>query len=64
MVEFALTKRQQALRDMARKFAIEEIIPVADAGDREPDPAKSFNWEVIRKANKLGLRTLSVPKDS
>ncbi len=63
MVEFALSKRQIALRDKARKFAIEEMIPVAEAGDREPDPAKSFNWDVIRKADKLGLRTLSVPKE-
>jgi len=63
MVEFALSKRQIALRDKARKFAIEEMIPVAEIGDREPDPAKSFNWELIRKADKLGLRTLSVPKE-
>jgi alkylation response protein AidB-like acyl-CoA dehydrogenase len=63
MVDFALTKRQIALRDKARKFAIEEIIPVAEAGDREPDPAKSFNWDVIRRADKLGLRTLSVPEE-
>ncbi len=63
MVEFSLTKRQMALRDKARKFAIEEMIPVAEVGDREPDPAKSFNWELIRKADKLGLRTLSVPKE-
>ncbi len=63
MVEFALSKRQVALRDKARKFAIEEMIPVAEIGDREPDPAKSFNWELIRKADKLGLRTLSVPKN-
>lgn len=63
MVDFTLTKRQAALRDKARKFAIEEIIPVADAGDREPDPAKSFNWDIIRKADKAGLRTLSIPKE-
>jgi len=63
MVEFSLTKRQLALRDKARKFAIEEMIPVAEVGDREPDPAKSFNWELIRKADKQGLRTLSVPKE-
>jgi alkylation response protein AidB-like acyl-CoA dehydrogenase len=63
MVEFTLTKRQLALRDKARKFAIEEMIPVAEIGDREPDPAKSFNWELIRKADKLGLRTLSVPEE-
>lgn len=64
MVDFRLTDQQLMLRDMARKFAKEEIVPVRAQLDREPDPKKGFSWELLRKADKLGLRTLTLsPED-
>jgi alkylation response protein AidB-like acyl-CoA dehydrogenase len=63
MVDFTLSDRQKELRQIAMDFATRSVIPVADAGDREPDPAKSFNWDLIREGSRLGLRTLSVPKE-
>ncbi len=63
MVNFALTERQKELRQIGMDFATRSVIPVADEGDREPDPAKSFNWDLIREGSRLGLRTLSVPKE-
>ncbi len=51
------------LRDLARKFAQEEMVPVRAALDREPDPKKGFSWELLRKADKVGLRTLSLKEE-
>src|SRR3546814_10282677 len=34
----------------------------AEIGDLEPDPAKSFNWDLVREASRRGLRTLTIPK--
>jgi acyl-CoA dehydrogenase len=63
MVDFKLTEQQVKLRDLARKFVREEIIPVRAELDREPDPHKGFSWDLIRKADEVGLRTLSLKKE-
>lgn len=58
MIDFQLTEEQIALRDKARKFALEEILPVAKKYDRSGE----FPHEVIEKAFKAGLMNLAVPK--
>ena len=63
MVDFQLTPRQMELRDTAKRFATEVMIPAAETADRIQDPEDSFNWEVIREGSKRGLRTLTVPKE-
>ncbi|MDP6088314.1 MAG: acyl-CoA dehydrogenase family protein [Nitrospinota bacterium] len=63
MVDFKLTGQQIMLRDLARKFVQEEVIPVRADLDREPDPTKGFSWELLRKADKVGLRTLSLKEE-
>lgn len=63
MVDFTVTARQKQLREIAMNFAIKEVIPVCERMDRVPEPDKAFDWELVRKASKLGLRTLSVPKE-
>ena len=63
MIDFALTPRQRELREIASNFAIQHIIPAAERGDLEPDPARAFNWDLIREGSRLGLRTLSVPQE-
>ncbi|MFL2654992.1 MAG: acyl-CoA dehydrogenase family protein [Alphaproteobacteria bacterium] len=63
MVDFLLTPRQEELRSIAKKFAIEVMIPSAEKADREPDPAKAFDWNVVREGSRLGLRTLTIPKE-
>ena len=60
MVDFKLTEQQVTLRDLARNFVRKEIIPVRAELDREPDPHKGFSWDLIRKADEVGLRTLSL----
>ncbi|MBI3127097.1 MAG: acyl-CoA/acyl-ACP dehydrogenase [Candidatus Tectomicrobia bacterium] len=60
---FRLTEQQIMLRDTVRKFVKEEIVPVRAELDREPDPKKGFSWELLRKADKLGLRTLALGEE-
>ena len=46
MVDFELSPRQQELRDLARHFATEVMIPAAEASDRVPEADQSFDWAV------------------
>ena len=57
-VGFTLTEEQKLLQQMAREFARNEIIPVA----KEYDKNHQFPWPVIRKAQELGLTTMTIPK--
>jgi len=57
-VNFDLTEDQLALQQTARKFAKEEIIPVAAKHDKTGE----YPWPVIKKAHELGLLNLKVPQ--
>ncbi len=46
-----LTPEQREVQELARKFAREEIIPVAAHHDRTGE----YPWELIKKAHSLGL---------
>jgi acyl-CoA dehydrogenase len=58
LIDFQLAQEQIALRDKARKFALEEMLPVAKKYDRSGE----FPREVIEKAFKAGLMNLAIPK--
>lgn len=60
-MEFNLTEEQLRLQELARKFAADEIRPLARERDRETDPTKTFMPEIVRRASELGLRTLKIP---
>ncbi len=58
MLDFSLTPEQKELREKARRFALEEILPVAwhyDEIDATPLP-------VIRKAYDAGLINMDIPR--
>jgi len=55
------TEEQRMLRQTVRKFAENEVRPVSVEFDRKTDPKECFPWELLRKASKLGLRTMSIP---
>lgn len=57
-LNFTLTEEQQSFKDMARKFAREEIAPVA----AELDRAGKYPEDIVRKAHELGLLTMHLPE--
>src|ERR1035437_7636481 len=63
MIDFELTEEQQTWQKIARDFAEHEIRPIAEKLDRSENLLADFPWEMVRKGSKLGLRTLSLPKE-
>ena len=61
MIDFSLTEEQRMLLETIRKFALNEIRPVAAALDRAPDSAASFPLSLIEKGMQLGFGNLLVP---
>ncbi len=61
-MDFTLSNEQRAWQMTARKFAEDEIRPISLARDAIADARETFDWDIIKKGSKLGLRTLAVPK--
>ena len=59
MVEFNLSEDQEMMRELARKFANEELVPNAEKWDREG----IFPKEAIDEARSLGLLNCTIPAD-
>ena len=59
MLGFSLTEEQKQLKNTAREFARNEIIPVA----AEFDEAEEFPAELMRKAWEIGLLNFEVPAE-
>ena len=62
MIEFELSDEQKQLQGVARRFAEQEITPVAAATDNIADPREAFPREVIRKGFELGFQALLIPE--
>jgi alkylation response protein AidB-like acyl-CoA dehydrogenase len=60
--DIRLSEAQREFRDLARKFAQEEIKPNAMALDREPDWEKRVPWDLLKRGSQLGFRTF-VPQE-
>jgi acyl-CoA dehydrogenase len=58
-MDFSLSDEQLALQAAARRFAREEIAPIAAAHDQSGE----FPREVIRKAWELGLASTAIPSE-
>lgn len=63
VIDFKLTEEQRMLRDTVRRFAQEEIVPICAEIDARPDPHDGFSAELLHKADKLGLRTITLPPE-
>ena len=63
MINFSLTEEQLQLEDTVRRFAENEIKPVAAEIDRIVDPRESFPTEIMRKGSELGFQSLLVPEE-
>ena len=58
MIGFSLTEEQRALRQLAREFASNEIVPLAAEHDR----LSRHPQEILEKAYALGLMNMTVPE--
>jgi acyl-CoA dehydrogenase len=56
-MDFELTEEQQAIREEVRRFAENEIAPVAT----EYDEAETYPFEVVEKAAEMGLTGPTIP---
>jgi alkylation response protein AidB-like acyl-CoA dehydrogenase len=62
--DIRLNEQQLAFRDLARKFAQEEIKPVALELDRKPNWEDRVPWEVLKKGSQLGFRTFALQEEN
>ena len=63
MIDFELTEEQLAWQKVAHDFSEQEIRPIAEKLDRSENLLADFPWDMIKKGSKLGLRTLSLPRE-
>lgn len=54
---FELNEEQQGIEDLSRKFAREEMLPIA----AEHDKTGEFPWDIFRKAHDIGLLNTGIP---
>jgi alkylation response protein AidB-like acyl-CoA dehydrogenase len=57
---FIVTDEQRAILETVARFVEEEVKPRAAALDADPDPAQSFSWEIVEKADAVGIRTMTL----
>lgn len=62
-MDFRETEEQVMLRQTVRKFTQKELKPIAAEFDKKVDPRACFPWKLLKKASRLGLRTMSVPAE-
>ena len=60
-MDFRETEEHKMIRRMTREFAQNEVKPVCQEYEKNPDPKDCYPWELLKKASKLGLRTLAIP---
>jgi alkylation response protein AidB-like acyl-CoA dehydrogenase len=64
MFDIRLSQEQREFRDLARKFAQEEIKPNAMALDREPEWEKRIPWDLLKQGSQLGFRTFVLSEEN
>ncbi|MGH9103819.1 MAG: acyl-CoA dehydrogenase family protein [Acidimicrobiales bacterium] len=62
-MDFSLSEEQARLQGIARKFAYEEIWPLAQELDKEPVLRDAYPEQLVRRASELGLRTMKLPRE-
>lgn len=63
MLNFELSEEQRQLQETAKRFAENEIKPIAAEVDREPDPSKAFRRDIMQKGFELGFHSLLIPEE-
>ena len=57
---FIVNEDQRAILETVERFVEEEVAPRAAKLDADPDPAAGFSWEIVEKANEVGIRTMTL----
>jgi alkylation response protein AidB-like acyl-CoA dehydrogenase len=57
---FIASAEQRAILATVSRFVAEVVVPRAAALDADPDPEKSFSWEIVEKAHEVGIRTMTL----
>jgi butyryl-CoA dehydrogenase len=58
-LDYFLTAEQQVIRNLARKIAVEKILPVR----AELDEKEEFPWEIVKICAEAGLMGVSMPEE-
>ena len=64
MFDIRLSAEQRQFRDLARRFAQEDVKPKAMVLDREPAWEKRIPWELLKRGSQLGFRTFVLREDN
>lgn len=62
-MDLRLTEDQRMIRQTFRDFAQKEVKPLAKVLDARVDPRECIDWDLIKKASDLGIRTLAIPEE-
>ncbi|HSB49376.1 MAG TPA: acyl-CoA dehydrogenase family protein, partial [Burkholderiales bacterium] len=57
---FIANEEQRAILATVSRFVEEVVAPRAPVLDADPDPEKSFSWEIVEKAHAVGVRTMTL----
>ena len=57
---FIATEEQRAIVATVSRFVQDVVAPRAAALDADPDPEKSFSWEIVEQADAVGIRTMTL----
>ena len=58
-MDYFLTAEQQVIRNLARKIAVEKVLPVR----AELDEKEEFPWEIVKICAEAGLMGVSMPEE-
>ncbi len=58
-MDYFLTSEQEMIRNLARKIAVEKVVPIR----QELDEREEFPWEIMRLCGEAGLFGVSIPEE-
>ena len=60
-MDFELNEEQKSLQLLARKFAMEEMLPEVAELEKRPDGEDKFAYDLVKRGAALGFHSLGVP---
>ncbi|MCY3823174.1 MAG: acyl-CoA/acyl-ACP dehydrogenase [Nitrospinae bacterium] len=61
-MDFELSEEQKSLQLLARKFAMEEMLPEVAELEKRPDGEDKFPYDLVKRGAALGFHSLGVPE--